>query len=237
MAKSTGKSSSGRSGGAESKATPRAPSRPNANSKSSGSVKPKGGTPANGAAKGTSKSTPSKATPTKSTPSKATPSKSKPRSKPASSSSRKQSSSGPSKQRRRIPTVRPNGATVLVALVVILGIAVLAPTAQRYIAQRQYVAQLQAELTETQQSVDEIATERDRWSDPAYIQSQARGRLLFVMPGDTSYLVLDPPVTNKQQQSNISTELHETQASWLDSFVESMVTAGTAPAPAPTPGD
>ena len=225
MAKSTGKSSSGRSGGAESKATPRAPSRPNANAKSSGSIKPKGATPAKGAAKGTSK---------------AAPSKSRPRSKP-SSSPRKQSSSGsssgPSKQRRRIPTVRPNGATVLVALVVILGIAVLAPTAQRYIAQRQYVAQLQAELTETQQSVDEIATERDRWSDPAYIQSQARGRLLFVMPGDTSYLVLDPPATNKQQQSNISTELHETQTSWLDSFVESMVTAGTAPAPAPTPGD
>ncbi|WP_146080233.1 septum formation initiator family protein [Pseudoclavibacter sp. RFBG4] len=225
MAKSKGKSSSGRSGGAESKATPRAPSRPNANAKSSGSIKPKGATPAKGAAKGTSK---------------AAPSKSRPRSKP-SSSPRKQSSSGsssgPSKQRRRIPTVRPNGATVLVALVVILGIAVLAPTAQRYIAQRQYVAQLQAELTETQQSVDEIATERDRWSDPAYIQSQARGRLLFVMPGDTSYLVLDPPATNKQQQSNISTELHETQTSWLDSFVESMVTAGTAPAPAPTPGD
>ncbi|MBF4549827.1 FtsB family cell division protein [Pseudoclavibacter sp. VKM Ac-2888] len=236
MAKSTGKSSSGRSGGAESKATPRAPSRPNANAKSSGSATPKGGTPAKAAAKGSSKSTPSK-----STPSKASPSKSRSRSKPSSSSPRKQSSSGsssgPSKQRRRIPTVRPNGATVLVALVVILGIAVLAPTAQRYIAQRQYVAQLQAELTETQQSVDEIATERDRWSDPAYIQSQARGRLLFVMPGDTSYLVLDPPATNKQQQSNISTELHETQASWLDSFVESMVTAGTAPAPAPTPGD
>ncbi|WP_146080499.1 MULTISPECIES: septum formation initiator family protein [unclassified Pseudoclavibacter] len=231
MAKSTGKSSSGRSGGAESKATPRAPSRPNANAKSSGSATPKGGTPAKAAAKGSSKSTPSKATP-----SKASPSKSRSRSKP-SSSPRAQSSSGPSKQRRRIPTVRPNGATVLVALVVILGIAVLAPTAQRYIAQRQYVAQLQAELTETQQSVDEIATERDRWSDPAYIQSQARGRLLFVMPGDTSYLVLDPPATNKQQQSNISTELHETQASWLDSFVESMVTAGTAPAPAPIPGD
>nr|WP_146081379.1 septum formation initiator family protein [Pseudoclavibacter sp. RFBI5] len=236
MAKSTGKSSSGRSGGAESKATPRAPSRPNANAKSSGSAKPKGGTPAKAAAKGSSKSTPSKATPSKATPSKASPSKSRSRSKP-SSSPRAQSSSGSSKQRRRIPTVRPNGATVLVALVVILGIAVLAPTAQRYIAQRQYVAQLQAELTETQQSVDEIATERDRWSDPAYIQSQARGRLLFVMPGDTSYLVLDPPATNKQQQSNISTELHETQASWLDSFVESMVTAGTAPAPAPTPGD
>lgn len=136
--------------------------------------------------------------------------------------------------KRRIPTVRPNGATVLITLVVILGIAVLAPNAQRYIAQRQYVAQLQAELEETQQSVDEIATERDRWSDPAYIQSQARGRLLFVMPGDTSYLVLDPPVSTKQQQSNVSTELHETNSSWLDSFVESLVTSGTAPAPTPS---
>ncbi|MGO2748970.1 MAG: septum formation initiator family protein [Pseudoclavibacter sp.] len=165
------------------------------------------------------------------------PSKSKPKSKPgpktATDSPRKSSATG-ANTRRRLPTVRPNGATVLVALVVILGIAVLAPTAQRYIAQRQYVAQLQAELAETQKSVDEIATERDRWSDPAYIQSQARGRLLFVMPGDTSYLVLDPPATTKQQQSNISTELHETQSSWLDSFVESLVTAGTAPAPTPS---
>lgn len=162
--------------------------------------------------------------------------KAKPRGKSAPTPPRKSASTAStgSTARRRMPTVRPNGATVLVALVVILGIAVLAPTAQRYIAQRQYVAQLQAELAETQKSVDEIATERDRWSDPAYIQSQARGRLLFVMPGDTSYLVLDPPATTKQQQSNISTELHETQSSWLDSFVESLVTAGTAPAPTPS---
>lgn len=211
MASTSGRSgATGKSGsGASSKPTPKAKSAPKTSSKArpTGSAAPK---------------TSSKAQ-----------TKSKAGAKTASKSPRTTASPGTT-SRRRIPTVRPNGATVLVALVVILGIAVLAPTAQRYIAQRQYVAQLQAELSETQQSVDEIATERDRWSDPAYIQSQARGRLLFVMPGDTSYLVLDPPATTKQQQSNISTELHETQSSWLDSFAESLVTAGTAPAPTPS---
>ncbi|PPF46940.1 hypothetical protein C5B85_01260 [Pseudoclavibacter sp. AY1F1] len=212
-----GKPASGSGSGAKASSTSTPKSK--ASPKSSPKARPTGGAT-------------SKATSKTHSPSKAQP-KPKSGTKPASKSPRKSTASGAT-SRRRLPTVRPNGATVLVAIVVILGIAVLAPTAQRYIAQRQYVAQLQAELAETQKSVDEIATERDRWSDPAYIQSQARGRLLFVMPGDTSYLVLDPPATNKQQQSNISTELHETQSSWLDSFVESLVTAGTAPAPTPS---
>ena len=33
---------------------------------------------------------------------------------------------------------------------------------------------------------------RRRWDDPAYVEAQARERLHFVMPGETSYVVLEP---------------------------------------------
>ncbi|MGO2112940.1 MAG: septum formation initiator family protein, partial [Pseudoclavibacter sp.] len=88
-------------------------------------------------------------------------------------------------------SVRPSGGTVIMLVTVLLGVTVLAPTLQQFIQQRQRIADLQNHIAVVETEISELQTEQARWNDPAYIEAQARGRLLFVTPGDTSYLVTD----------------------------------------------
>lgn len=79
----------------------------------------------------------------------------------------------------------------LAAIVVLLSI-MLVPTIRRYLAQRDEIAALERSIVEQQRQVDQLAQDRARWDDPAYVEQQIRTRLYFVKPGETSYVVLDP---------------------------------------------
>nr|WP_277628073.1 septum formation initiator family protein [Arsenicicoccus dermatophilus] len=79
----------------------------------------------------------------------------------------------------------------LAAIVVLLSI-MLVPTIRRYLAQRDEIAALERSIVEQQRQVDQLAQDRARWDDPAYVEQQIRTRLHFVKPGETSYVVLDP---------------------------------------------
>src|SRR5699024_3018551 len=65
----------------------------------------------------------------------------------------------------------------LVALVVI-ALAALVPTVNTYVAQRQELAELRAQVA--------------RGEDPTSVAARARERLLFAMPGETQYRLTDP---------------------------------------------
>lgn len=118
-------------------------------------------------------------------------------------------------------------AFVMMALIVI-GVLVIAPTLQLYLGQRQQIAQLQHENAKTKNTVDALTKQAARWSDPSYIRAQARDRLLYVMPGETSYLVIDdrgtPTVT---KHAPVSRGIQKTQSDWLATLLGSLVTAGT----------
>lgn len=130
--------------------------------------------------------------------------------------------------RRGTRSRRPGASTVLVLAVIFLAIASLAPSAQQLIAQRQQIAALEASVQETQDRIDALALEQSRWSDPAYILAQARGRLLFVMPGDTSYLVVDSaPAGASAPTQHPTTSLEQTQSDWTITFAKSLFVAGT----------
>ena len=76
-------------------------------------------------------------------------------------------------------------------LILIIGaLVVLAPSLRVLGEQRQELAALEQRVAEQQALVDGLATEIDRWQDPAFIEAQARDRLLYVYPGDISYLVI-----------------------------------------------
>jgi len=129
--------------------------------------------------------------------------------------------------------IRVSGFTVLMLGLLILAVIVLAPNLRILIEQRQQIAQLQAEVDAAQQAVDELTDDVARWSDPAYIESQARERLYFVLPGDISYLVVTPaddvPATTDGQP--ISTGIQETRTDWVASLLGSLYTAGLTEAP------
>ena len=97
--------------------------------------------------------------------------------------------------RRRAVTGR---ALVLGALVVVL-LVLLASPLHRYFNSRSDVGRAAAQLQDDQKQLTDLQAQQKLWSDPGYIQKQARQRLMYVMPGDTLYIVV-----NRGQKSDLS---------------------------------
>lgn len=126
----------------------------------------------------------------------------------------------------------PSAGSIFVLVALLLGGLVLAPTVQQFVAQRQRIAELGAEVTATQQHIEALEIEQARWSDPAYIEAQARGRLLFIRPGDTLYLVApDSQLHGQTGAEPASVEQHATSHDWLEIAATSFVVAGTSTDP------
>ena len=91
----------------------------------------------------------------------------------------------------------------------------------------QQIAALEQQVDDKQQSVTDLEGELARWDDPAYIESQARERLLFIYPGEYSYLVIgDAAVARTSDGAPISDQIHTTQIDWVKSMLQSVFTAG-----------
>jgi hypothetical protein len=110
---------------------------------------------------------------------------------------------------------------------VVAALLVLAAPLKTLIEQRQQIAQLEASLAEAQDAVDDLNAEVARWSDPAYIQAQARERLYYILPGDVSYLVVGNVDSGAgADQLPISDEIQTTQTDWIGGLLASTFTAG-----------
>ena len=124
-------------------------------------------------------------------------------------------------------TIRLSGFTLVILSLVILTVVVLAPSLRILIEQQQAIAELEQGVTDKEASVKELERDVARWSDPAYIEAQSRERLLYVYPGEYSYLVIDDLA--KQATSDgapISDRIQTTQVDWLASMLSSLFTAG-----------
>ena len=129
-------------------------------------------------------------------------------------------------------TIRLSGFPVIMLGLVILAVIVLAPNLRILIEQQQQIASLKNDLATTQASVDTLTKDVARWSDPAYVESQARERLFYVFPGDISYLVVGAGTgTTTANGQPISDQLQTTHVDWVRSLVGSIYTAGLTDAP------
>ena len=129
-------------------------------------------------------------------------------------------------------TIRFSGFTFLMLALLILAVIVLAPNLRVFIEQRQQLTALQQDVDEAQHAVDSLNDNVARWSDPAYIKSQARERLFYVFPGEVSYLVLgggDGAAT--QGGLPISDQIQTTRVDWTKTLLSSIFTAGLTDAP------
>ena len=70
--------------------------------------------------------------------------------------------------------------TVLGLLVVALSVPV-----RNWLTQRAEVASLRSDIASSTEQIELLNSELDRWSDPAFISSEARRRLHFLLPGET----------------------------------------------------
>lgn len=88
-------------------------------------------------------------------------------------------------------TAQFTGRAVLLAAVVVLLIVSLAYPLQRYLAQQAAIDRLESENSAAQQRVEDLRQQVDRLDDPAFIRTQARTRLQYVLPGDLLYVIDD----------------------------------------------
>jgi cell division protein FtsB len=129
---------------------------------------------------------------------------------------------------RWIQGLRSSWFSLAMLGLVVVGVFVIAPTLHLYLTQQQQIAQLEKSNARTGEQIAQLTKQQADWSDPSYIKAQARERLLFVMPGETSYLVIDDRAPVKKKDSTpVSTSIQAAKGDWLGSLADSFVTAGT----------
>ena len=136
---------------------------------------------------------------------------------------------------RWLRTIRLSGFTFMMLGLVILTVIVLAPSLRLVVEQQMQLATLSQAVAEQKKEVSELEGDVARWSDPAYIEAQARDRLVYVFPGDYTYLVIDDaqaPTTT--DGAPISDTIQTTQVDWMRAMVASIYTAGLTDATAAT---
>lgn len=111
----------------------------------------------------------------------------------------------------------------------VLAVLIIAPSIAKYTAQQQQIEQLAAQNAAKQAQVDRLNDTIADWNDPNYIKAQARDRLLYVMPGETSYLIIDNlPKTAAEKAEKVSTEAQKQQGDWATTLLQSIVGSSTA---------
>jgi cell division protein FtsB len=135
------------------------------------------------------------------------------------------------------PRLRANVTGRAIALVVVLLILVIsyASSLRVYFAQSQEIAASKAEIAERQQRIAELQAERARWDNPVYVQTEARDRLGWVVPGEVGYRVVDAdgkPLGGGQEIDNGTVSAPVTSTAWWTKLWNSVEKADR-PAPVP----
>jgi len=125
-------------------------------------------------------------------------------------------------------SLQASGFTATVLALIVTGVVVLSPSLQVLAEQRQDIAQLEAQLAQTDAEVLRLEDQLQRWNDRVFVETQARSRLMFVYPGDITYLVLDDlPEDDGKEDVVISEDIQLTQPDWRDSLLASYLVAAT----------
>lgn len=118
-----------------------------------------------------------------------------------------------------------------VALSVVFFIIALtiAPPMQRYFSQRAQISAVEAQIGASKDRLQNAEAELARWRDPAYVKSQARNRLHFVLPGERQYIVVGAKTeqTADGEQNSVADQLPD-HAPWYERLISSIQTVATS---------
>ena len=128
---------------------------------------------------------------------------------------------------RWLSNIRLSGFTIMILGLLVLGVIVLAPSLKLLIQQRSQIAALEKSVQQQRDDVTSLKGQVARWDDPAYIEAQARNRLLFVFPGEYSYLVIPEAGDNLTSGATpISKHIQTTKIDWVQALTSSVLRAG-----------
>jgi cell division protein FtsB len=122
-------------------------------------------------------------------------------------------------------------AAVLVLVLAVLTVS-YASSLRAYLQQRSHINELKSSIAQHEADIDSLETEKARWDDPAYVRTQARERLGYVMPGEKTYLVLDEngqPLEPQAELQDPSTVIRSASTPWWDDAWASVELAGDPP--------
>ena len=116
-------------------------------------------------------------------------------------------------------------------ILVIAGLAVyvLFEPVQTWFGQQQRIAQLTQDVAKSEAAVASVTADIERWSDAAFVEAQARQRLLYVYPGDVTYLIVNDVVGDSADEPVPTEAVQTTNINWVDALVASYVASATAP--------
>ncbi len=127
-------------------------------------------------------------------------------------------------------------AAILVLVLAVLTVS-YASSLRAYLQQRSQIEDLKSQIALREASIHDLEREKDRWQDPAYIEQQAR-ELNYVMPGETSYVVLDENGEPLQKESSLTdpaTVAKKEPTAWWSTAWQSVELAGNPPKQEPPP--
>ena len=122
-------------------------------------------------------------------------------------------------------------AAVLVLVLAALVVSAALPL-RELIAQGGEIDELRADQSQAQARVAVLEAEKDRLGDPAYVAAEARRRLHFVLPGETSYVLILPSPSPGEEAAK---DAPGVDAPWYSQVWGSVQAADAEPVPAPTP--
>lgn len=132
---------------------------------------------------------------------------------------------------QRVPRLFTVRALVMLIVVAVAFILVF-PTMRSYLNQQVQLQQLRADVAAAEQQNEDLQAELDRWSDPAYVEAQARERLAFVMPGEQALRVADPEIVPEQTADTDATDgpavASDPTRPWYAQIWDSVQVAGVA---------
>ncbi|MBT2501363.1 septum formation initiator family protein [Curtobacterium sp. ISL-83] len=148
---------------------------------------------------------------------------------------------------RRVPVVLPEGATaeqpwyrsmrfsgfsLLMLAIIVLFVVVLAPSLRTLIQQQEQITQQERAVAAQKADVAQKKKDVARWDDPAYIEAQARDRLLYVYPGEESYLVMGAENAKASRTPTtasgtpVSSTVQTPKVDWVQSMLASVLQSG-----------
>ena len=132
----------------------------------------------------------------------------------------------------RRPRRAVTGRAIVLGTLVVLLLVVLASPLNRYFGSRSALNGASQQLQSDRQQLHRLNTQLARWSDPGYVQRQARQRLQYAMPGDTVYVVVDHGQQNEIDKTAGSGGRTTAPRTWNAKLWDSIIRADRA-----TPAD
>ena len=93
-----------------------------------------------------------------------------------------------SRRLRPLGRSRLTGRAALLVMVVCTLVVALAYPLRQYVSQRAEIAERRREVARLEREVDALREQKARWSDPAFVEQQARAHLFFLRPGEVGYV-------------------------------------------------